>query len=250
MRVYWTLLRRELGAYFASLMGYVVIAAATFLVGMSFVDLIVAVQQEPMPVHVTEVFYQTPYFWIIVLLTAPVITMRLFAQEKFAGTYETLMTSPVRETEVVLAKFTAALFFFGVMWLPLFGCIFIVRHFAGDTAGMDWAVVGTTYLGILLLGCLFISMGCFASSLTRTQTVAAMITLLLGVSLFLLSFVARPLAGGGTWHAAVFAHFTLFEHMQDFTRGVVDTRPVVFYASLSVLFLFLTLRVVESRRWK
>jgi ABC-2 type transport system permease protein len=250
MRVYGTLLRRELGAYFVSLTGYVVIAAAAFLIGLSFLDLVVAVQQEALPVHITEVFYQTPYFWIIVLLTAPVVTMRLFAQEKFSGTYETLMTTPVREVEVVLAKFSAALLFYLFMWLPLLGCILVVRHFAGDTGGMDWGVLGTTYLGILLLGCLFLSIGCFASSLTRTQTVAAMITLLLGVGLFLLSFVAGQLAKGESWQAAVVSRFTLFEHMQDFTRGVVDTRPVVFYASLSLLFLFLTLRVVESRRWK
>jgi ABC-2 type transport system permease protein len=152
MRVYWTLLRRELAGYFASLTGYVVIAAAAFLVGMSFMDLVIAVQQEALPIHVTEVFYQTPYFWIIVLLTAPVVTMRLFAQEKFSGTYETLMTTPVRETEVVLAKFSAAMLFYFVMWMPLLGCILLVRRFAGDAAGMDWGVIGTTYLGIMLLG--------------------------------------------------------------------------------------------------
>jgi ABC-2 type transport system permease protein len=250
MRVYWTLLRRELGAYFASLTGYVVIAAAAFLVGMSFMHLVAAVQREALPIHVTEVFYQTPYFWIIVLLTAPVVTMRLFALEKFSGTYETLMTTPVRESEVVLAKFSAALLFYLLMWLPLLGCILLVRRFAGEGGGLDWGVLGTTYLGILLLGCLFISIGCFASSLTRTQTVAAMITLLLGVSLFLLSFVAGQLAKDGSWQTVVLSHFTLLEHMRDFTRGVVDTRPLVFYASLTLLFLFLTLRVVESRRWK
>jgi ABC-2 type transport system permease protein len=77
-----------------------------------------------------------------------------------------------------------------------------------------------------------------------------MITLLLGVSLFVLSFVAGKLASGDSWQAAVVSRFTLREHMQDFSRGIVDTRPVVFYVSLSLLFLFLTLRVVESRRWK
>ena len=250
MRVFWTLLRRELGAYFASLTGYVVIAAAAFLIGMSYLDLVVALQQEALPVHITEVFYQTPYFWIILLLTAPVVTMRLFALEKFTGTYETLMTTPVRETEVVLAKFGAALLFYLFMWLPLLGCILVVRRFAGDTGGLDWGAIGTTYLGIMLLGCLFISIGCFASSLTRTQAVAAMVTLLLGVSLFVLSFVAGKLASGDSWQAAVVSRFTLREHMQDFSRGIVDTRPVVFYVSLSLLFLFLTLRVVESRRWK
>ncbi len=250
MRVYFTLMRRELSAYFASMTGYVVIAATAFLVGMSFVDLIRSVQSTPMPMHVTEVFYQTPYFWMILVLTAPVVTMRLFAQEKFSGTFETLMTTPVREMELVLAKFSAALAFYLLMWLPLLGCILVIRRFAGEAPGMNWAVIGTTYLGILLLGCLFISMGCFASALTRTQTVAAMLTLLFGVSLFLVSFLARQVPEVTTWQGAALSHFTLLEHLQDFTRGVVDVRPVVFYLSLTTLFLYLTLRVLESRRWK
>jgi len=228
----------------------VVIAATAFLVGMSFVDLVLRVRSTPMPMHVTEVFYQTPYFWMILVLTAPVVTMRLFAQEKFSGTFETLMTAPVRETQLVLAKFSAALAFYLLMWLPLLGCVLLVRRFAGESPGTDWAVLGTTYLGILLLGCVFISMGCFASALTRTQTVAAMLTLLMGVGLFLVSFLASQLPEVVTWQAAVLAHFTLLEHVQDFTRGVVDTRAVVFYLSLTALFLYLTFRVLESRRWK
>ena len=250
MRVYWTLLRRELGTYFASLTGYVVIAAVAFLVGLSYVDLVRAVQSEPMPIQVTEVFFQTPYFWMMVVLTAPVVTMRLFALEKFSGTFETLMTTPVREAEVVLAKFSAALVFYLLMWLPLLGSLLVVRYYAGNSTGTDWGVIGTTYLGILLLGCLFVSMGCFASALTRTQTVAAMTTLLIGVSLFLVSFLARQLPPQATWQMAVLSHFSLLEHIKYFSRGVVDTRPVVFYLSLSALFLFLTLRVLESRRWR
>ncbi|HEY9171736.1 MAG TPA: ABC transporter permease subunit [Verrucomicrobiae bacterium] len=250
MRVYWTLVRRELGAYFASLTGYVVIAAAAFLFGLSFVDMVRAAQAEPLQVHVTEVFFQTPYFWMIMILTAPVITMRLFALEKFSGTFETLMTTPVRETEVVLAKFSAALVFYLLLWLPLLGCMLVVRYYSGAAGGLDWGVIGTTYLGLLLLGCLFVAMGCFASALTRTQTVAAMITLLMGVGLFLVSFLARQLPSQATWQTMVLSHFSLLEHMQDFARGVVDTRPTVFYLSLSSLFVFLTLRVVESRRWK
>lgn len=251
MRAYCVLLRRELGAYFVSLTGYVVIAAAAFLMGLSFVDLVIAVRGEALPVPLTELFYQTPYFWMIVLLTTPVITMRLFAQEKYSGTFETLMTTPVRDAAVVLAKFSAALVFYAVLWLPLLGCFFIVRQFAGATGPVDWGALGTTGFGILLLGCLFCATGCFASALTRTQTVAAMLSLAMGVGLFLVSFLARrPPASLAAWQAAALAPFALLDHMQDFARGVVDTRPVVFYLSLSGLFLYLTLRVVESRRWK
>jgi ABC-2 type transport system permease protein len=250
MRVYWTLLRRELGAYFASITGYVVIAAAAFLMGESLVNLVVAVQQVATPSPVTELYFATPFFWMIVLLSTPVITMRLFALEKFSGTYETLMTTPVRDAEVVLAKFTAALVFYLAMWLPALACIFIVRRVAGVASPLDWGLIGTTYLGVFLLGCLFLALGCFASALTRIQTLAAMLSFLFGVSLLLVAYLAGQMPALPDWQAAVLSHLALFEHMLDFTRGVVDTRTVVFYVSLSLLFLYGTLRVVESRRWK
>ena len=96
MRAYLTLTRRELAGFFLSLSGYVIIAAAVFLLGYSFVVIFVKLQK-PTPMPVTELFYITPFFWLILLLTTPVITMRLFAQEKFSGTYETLMTTPVSD---------------------------------------------------------------------------------------------------------------------------------------------------------
>jgi len=103
--------------------------------------------------------------------------MRLFALEKFSGTFETLMTTPVSDAQILAAKFSAALVFYMVMWLPLLACLFIVRHYTSDPTAFDPGVVGTTFLGIFLLGCLFISLGCFASALTRTQMTAAIICL-------------------------------------------------------------------------
>ena len=250
MRVYWTLMRRELGAYFASLTGYIVIAAATFLMGQGLLNLILIVQQEPTPAPITELYFRSPFFWMIVLLSTPVITMRLFALEKFSGTYETLMTTPVRDAEVVLAKFTAALVFYVVMWLPALTCIFIVRHFASDGSLLDWGLIGTTYLGVLCLGCLFLAIGCFASSLTRIQTVAAMLSFLCGVSLLLVAYLASQMPTLPDWQVAALSYFSLSDHMLDFTRGVVDTQVIVFYVSLTGLFLYATLRVTESRRWK
>ena len=249
MRAYWTLVRRELAAFFLSLGGYIIIAAALFLMGYSFVVILVKLQK-PTPMPVTELFYITPFFWLILLLTTPVITMRLFAQEKFSGTFETLMTTPVSDLQVVLAKFTAALLFYVLMWLPLLGCLLLVRRFTHDTAALDAGVVGGMFVGILLLGAVFISLGCCASALTRSQAIAAMISLVFGASLFLLGYLASQLPVQESWQAQVLSCFALFEQMHDFARGVVDTRPVVLLASLSFFFLFLTLRVVESRRWK
>jgi ABC-2 type transport system permease protein len=250
MQPYLTLTRRELGTYFLSITGYVIIAAVTFLVGLSFVVLLLKLQQEPTPIPVTELFYVTQFFWLILLLAAPVITMRLFAQEKASGTFETLMTTPVSELQVVLAKFTAGWIFYTVTWLPLLACLFFVRHFASEPGASDAGIIGSTFLGIVLLGALFVSMGCCASALTRSQVAAAMISLLSGASIFCVGVLADRFPSQTTWQAQLLSSLAIFEQMHDFARGVVDTRPVILYASLTLFFLFLTLRIVESRRWK
>ena len=249
MRAYLTLVRRELAGFFLSLSGYIIIAAAALMMGLSFV-IILDKLQKPSPMPVTELFYVTPFFWLILLLTAPVITMRLFAQEKFTGTFETLMTTPVSDMQVVAAKFTAAMLFHVLMWLPLLGCILLVRHYTSDTTVLDVGVIGGSFLGIVLLGALFLSLGCCASALTRSQVIAAMISLVFGASVFLLGYLASQLPAQPNWQSQVLSSLALFEQMHDFARGVVDTRPVVLLLSLSGFFLFLTLRVVESRRWK
>jgi ABC-2 type transport system permease protein len=251
MRVYWTLVRRELAGFFLSLTGYVIIAAALFLMGYSFV-IILGKLQKPLPLSmpVTELFYNTQFFWLLLLLTTPVITMRLFALEKFSGTFETLMTTPVTDFQVVAAKFTAAILFYLLMWLPMLGCLLVVHHYAGGTDVLDGGVVGGTLLGILLLGGLFISLGCCASALTRSQVIAAMISLVFGASVFLLGYLANHPPAQETWQSQVLGCFDLFKQMRDFARGVMDTRPVVLLVSLTLFFLFLTLRAVESRRWK
>ena len=112
--------------------GYVIIAAVTLLIGWSFVVLMINLGNDPSPMPVTELFYNTLFFWLIVLLAAPVITMRLFALEKSSGTFETLMTTPVGDLQVVAAKFAAAMIFYMVMWLPMLACLFIVRHFTNQ----------------------------------------------------------------------------------------------------------------------
>ncbi len=250
MQAFLTLTRRELAGFFVSLTGYVIIAAAVFQMGLSFVILINNLNGESTPMPVTEIFYVTAFFWLILLLSAPIITMRLFAQEKYSGTFETLMTTPVGDLQVVFAKFSAALIFYAIMWLPLFGCILLVQHFTNEPAGFDYGTAGSTYLGIILVGCLYMSLGCFASSLTRSQIIAAMISFAIGLTFFLLSFLPEQVSLGKSWGGQALNYMAMREHMRDFTRGIIDTRYVVFYVSLTTLFLFLTYRVVESRRWK
>lgn len=249
MQAYLTLTRRELAGFFLSITGYVIIAAAMFLMGLSFVVLLVNLQKDPTPMPVTEIFYMTPFFWLILLLAIPVITMRLFAQEKFSGTYETLMTTPVSDAQVVAAKFSAALIFYMIMWAPLLACIYIIQHYTTNPSALDNGAVESTFLGIFLLGCPLLALGCFASALTRSQMTAAIISLAFSVGLFLISFLADKVPTSD-WKSQALSFFALPEQMHDFARGIVDTRPVVLYLTLAFFFLFLTLRVVGSRRWK
>lgn len=250
MQVFFTLTRRELATYFVSVTGYVIIAAATFLVGESFVVLLRNLGSSATSMPVTELFYRTNFFWLIVQLATPVITMRTFALEKYSGTYETLMTTPVSDLQVVAAKFTAGWIFYLLMWLPMIACLYIVQYFARQSGAMEAGTLGGTFVGTALVGALFIAVGCFASALTNSQMVAAMVTLLLGTSLVSLAYVAEQVSVTTTWQSQLLGLFALFSQMQDFARGVIDTRPVVFFLSLTFFFLFLTLRVVESRRWK
>jgi ABC-2 type transport system permease protein len=106
------------------------------------------------------------------------------------------------------------------------------------------------YFGLFLAGCLILAIGCFASAITKSQVVAGMITLVAGVVLLMLNWLAQNISATTHWQTQVLGLFNLTQQMMDFTRGIIDTRTVVFYASATFFFLFLTLRVVESRRWK
>ncbi len=249
MQAYLTLTRRELGSFFFSWIAYVVIAGAVFLMGLSFVSLLARLQGASTPMPITEIFL-TLCFWLILLFSAPIITMRLFALEKHSGTFETLMTAPVGDAQVVLAKFTAALIFYMLMWLPLLGCIFILRYFTRGSNLVDPGTLASTFLGIFLVGSLYMAAGCFASALTRSQIVAAMISFAMGLALFLASFLGDQFAPDRTWQVEALNCISILEQMKEFARGVVDTRYVVFYVTATIFFLFLACRVVESRRWK
>jgi ABC-2 type transport system permease protein len=250
MTAYWTLVRREIGSHFLSWSGYVVVASTAFLTGLSFVILIESLGDEPAHRPITELFCGSYPFWMVLLLAPPVITMRTFALEKFTGTFETLMTTPVRDTSVVLAKFTGAMVVYVVVWIPLLPCLWFVRRFSHDPALLDPGATAVTVLGVLLLGMVFISMGCLASAFTRSQTVAAVVTFCAGSALLLLGFLSLAFSGEAGSRSLALSQIGLIEHMQDFSAGIIDTRPVVLYTTLTAFFLFFTKRVVESRRWK
>ena len=250
MRIYLTLVRRELATFFVSMTGYILMSATLLLLGTSFTLLIKLLNTDPVDVPITELFYKTQFFWLILLVVSPLITMRSFASEKYSGTYETLMTAPVSDVQVVLAKFTGVMIFYALLWLPLLAYPYLLYRFTADPLLLNPGALAGTFTGILLFGALYMAAGVFASSLTRSQIIAAMISLAIGIALFLVSFLSFIAPSKLSWQAKVYGHISMVEHMQDFCRGVIDTRPVVFYVSLTGFFLFLTLKVVESRRWK
>jgi ABC-2 type transport system permease protein len=251
MRAFFTLVRRELGGHFLSLTGYVIIATVLLLLGFSFIDILAKVNGVPLDNPFTEVFYVTLYFWIILLLTTPVITMRTFALEKFSGTFETLMTAPVGDLEVVLAKFAGSLIFYLIAWLPLLGYMMILHQFVRNpSVAMDLPTIASTFLGISLIGSLYIAMGCFASALTRSQLIAAALSYGLGLTLFLLSMRSLVSVPTRSLEGEIFAHMSMTEHMQDFAGGVLELSSITYYVTLTLFFLFLTWKVIESRRWK
>ena len=250
MNVFRALVRRELSAFFQGPTGFIIIAAVMFLIGLGFIVVLSGLNGEATPMPVTQVFYGTYFFWVILLLIAPVITMRSFAMEHASGTYETLMTAPIGDWQVVVSKFTGALIFYMILWLPLMACSIVVRLYVGESAVLGFGTMLTSALGILLVGSLYMSIGCFASALTRNQAVAAVSGFALGAALFFTGFFSYFAGDRTDWLSQLARHISLANHMESFTRGVIDLGSIVFFLSLTGLFLYLTHKVVESRRWK
>ena len=250
MNVFRALVRRELSAFFQGPNGFIIIAAVMFLIGLGFIVVLSGLNGEATPMPVTQVFYGTYFFWVILLLIAPMITMRSFAMERASGTYETLMTAPIGDWQVVLSKFTGALIFYMILWLPLLACSIVVRLYAGESAVLGLGTMLTSALGILMVGSLYMSIGCFASALTRNQAVAAVSGFALGAALFFTGFFSYFAGDRTDWLSQLARHISLANHMESFTRGVIDLGSIVFFLSLTGLFLYLTHKVVESRRWK
>ena len=250
MSVFRALVRRELSAFFQGPTGFIIIAAVMFLIGLGFLVLLSGLNGEATPMPITQVFYGTYFFWVILLLIAPVITMRSFAMERASGTYESLMTAPVGDWQVVLSKFAGALIFYMILWVPLLTCSVVVRFYVGESAVLGLGTMFTSALGILMVGCLYMSIGCFASALTRNQAVAAVSGFALGAALFFTGFFSYFAGDRTDWLSQLARHISLANHMESFTRGMIDLGAIVFFLSLTGLFLYLTHKVVESRRWK
>ncbi len=236
MRNTWLIARRELHSYFTSPIAYAVTAVFLLVVGYFF-GLILYYSREA---TMRYVFYNVT---TILLLIGPALTMRLVAEEKKSGTIEILLTSPVRDGEVIVGKFLAALILWGLM-LGLTLVYPLLLHVFGNP---DPGPIAAGYLGIFLPGAAVLALGVIASALTSNQVIAALVafglSLLLWMSDALNGLLSGPLAG-------FFTYLSLAVHLNDFPKGIVDTKDVAYYATVIIAALFVATRILEARRWK
>src|SRR5687768_9671225 len=182
--------------------------------------------------------------WILVVVV-PLLCMGLIAQEWASGTIESLMTAPVGEADVVLGKFAGSLLLFLLLLVPTLLYVVLLAIYGNP----DYGPIFSGYLGILLVGALFIAIGLFCSSLTRSQVVAAVSA---GAILFVITIIPWWASAEATlepfWRTL--ADQGVFSRYTDFSKGIIDTGSVVFFVAMTAVFLFLTVKVLESRRWK
>lgn len=239
-------LSRELRAYFLSPLAYAVMAL--FLLVNGFVLwIIVGFLSRPQAGvgQPLEFFFgQTVFFWLVLLFVTPVLTMRSIAEERRSGTIEVLMTAPVSETQVVLGKFFASFLFYVALWVPTLLYVLILQR----SVRVDWGPVAAGYVGILGIGALFLAVGIFASSLTKSQVVAALVTFAVLVLLFSCGLLENLVMAEGA--KKIFEYLDLWRHMDDFGKGIVDSRRLVYYASATTFFLFLAARSLATRKWR
>lgn len=238
---------RELRAYFLSPLGWVVATGFLFFHGLSFQTILDYLNDPRAPASMTPLdffFGGTLFFWLAMLFVGPVLTMRLLSEERRSGTIEMLLTAPITEGQVVLGKYLGALVFYLFLWAPtLLYVALLARHLP-----LDWGPVAASYLGTIGIGGLFLAIGLFMSALTRNQVVAAVGSFALIFLSFLPAFV-EFLVNDPQVRDAV-QYLNLYQHMDEFSKGIVDTRHLVYYVSVSALFLFLTSRALEAAKGK
>lgn len=233
-----TLTRRELQATFFSPIAYVVGTGFLLISGYFFLDHVLVPGNEA---SMRPLFDNMA---MLLVFAIPLLTMRSISEEFSTGTVETLMTAPVTDAQVILGKFVGLMLFFTV----LLATTLVHAALLLSYAQVPWQAVAMGYLGLILLGGAFVAIGLFASTLTRYQLLAALIGAgVLSALTFLMDYLARW--RGGDWRAITSA-LNLLSHFDDFSKGILDSRAIVLLASVTVFFLFLAVKVLESRRWR
>ena len=237
---------RELKAFWYSPIAYVVGVFFLLLQGFIFWLLVVMLSGPGADTSwtINQAFFGTFFYWISVLTIVPLITMRTFSEEKRTGAFELLLTAPVTEPQIVVAKFLGAWLSYCALW-AMTGFYFLLLS---RLTALDWGGIATGYLGTWLLGAVLIAVGVLASSLTRNQIIAAVISFVLLLLLFCVSFLQNFVTSPET--RKLVQYCSVLEHFQDFSKGILDTRPIIFYGSALAALLFLTIRAVGSPRWR
>lgn len=245
---------KELKGYFASPIAYIVIGFFAVMFGLFYYPMVVAFDRQSLQMagfggapamNVNEMVIR-PLFQnaaVIMLFILPMITMRTYSEEKRSGTIELLLTAPITDFQIIMGKFAGAMLLYcAVLALTLVHVGFL---FAVGTP--EWKPVASGYLGLLLLGACFVSVGLLISSMTRNQIVAGVVTFGVFLALWVINWGA---SFTGPTTAAVLNYLSLPGHLDDFTRGVIDTQHIVYYVSFAAFGLFLTARSVDAERWR
>ena len=228
--------KKELKSYFDSPIAYIIITIFLLISGWFFFSDLFLVNQATL----RNLFGIIPFIFMFFI---PAITMRLISEEKKSGTIEILLTLPVKDHQIILGKFLAGMFL-----ISLAVILTLVYAFTLSGLGnLDFGSVVSGYLGLILLGATYLSIGIFTSSLTQNQIVAFIISFMIIFVLYLLDNVLIFMPG---FLASVLEYLSVNYHFSNISRGVIDSRDVIYYLSLIFFFLFLAVRVLSSRKWR
>jgi len=245
---------KEFRSYFASPIGYILIGLFALLFGYFFyLYLMMFVRQSEQMMQfggggganvnqmmIRGLFQNTA---VIILFVMPMITMRTYSEEKRSGTIELLLTSPITDLEIIVGKFLGALALYGAMLIVTMLYIAILFRIGNP----EWRPIIAGYLGLLLMGGCFLSVGLFISSLTKNQIVAGFLTFATFLMFWIINWMGES---SGPTTRDVLNYLSITEHFDDFSRGIIDTKHLVYYLSFITFGLFLTAKSVDSERWR
>lgn len=242
------LISRELSARFVSPLFWVLLIPFMAYNGITFYLLMYLLSQPGtgMGAPMEAFFGGSILFFFAIFFICAVLTMGTLASERRAGTIETLMTAPVTDMEVVVSKFVACWVTYTLLWAPVLLYAFVISRY-GD---LEWGPVFSGFLGTLLQGGCYLSIGMLASALTKSQVIAAVVGFFGITMLFVVGLIEYVGLGLEPSTQAFFHHFNVHAHMLDWGKGLVDTRFIAYYGTVMVFCLFCAVRVLETRRWR
>ena len=253
MRNTFAIAQREVSAYFSSPIAYVLIGFFAILFGWFFYVPLAYFEQQSMQagmnpgqaLNVNQMLVGPTLMntTVIMLFFFPLITMRTYAEEKRSGTMELLLTSPVTDLQIILGKFIGGMLLYIAMIALTVVHLAILFYFSDP----EWKPVVTAYLGLILMAGCFLSLGMFISSLTKNQIVAAMATFSVFLMLWVINWISQFT---GPTTQTVLNYLSLTDHLDDFVKGIIDTKHVIYYLSFTAFGLFLTAKAVDSERWR